>query len=273
MSALPQGLKPISFHPDDMVAGGFLNDVDVEIESAIFTTEPPPEYGEAGMFCKMSLKELHSGDITEQWLSCGKVALDNFTVGAEGRILLPSGGRSGLVKTSKFGIFMESLAGKGFPRPLCQDMQNMVGLQFHVMQIPSKAPGAGMSAAKSDKQRTDMVCDRIIKLPGEKAKRGAKTTPAAASAPTPAAASAPTPAAVSDNGDYATMALEQITAALVANSNTLPIKVVRAKVYGSMKSAPTDTRNAVVKLVTDPAWLESQGLLVDDANVTLVVTE
>lgn len=268
-----QGLKPISFHPDDAVSGGLINDVDVEVESSEFTVDGPEGYTESSLFLKWSLKDLQSGEVTDQWWSAGKQAYENFTPSDDGRFLLPTGGKDHLIKDSNFMLLMESLTGKGYPKNLCSDAGAMRGLQLHVVRVPLKAR-PGMSAPNTDRERTVLVCERIIRLPGEKTRGKGAAAPAAGKAKPVAAASpaaeSPAPAVAAEaNGEVSELAADALRKVLEANSNTLELKQVRAQVFRALQSKTVAERNEAIKLVTDADWLTNQGFLVDDKTVSL----
>ena len=267
-------LKPISCQPEDFVAGGLINDVDVEVESAEFTTEGPPNYTVDALFFKASLKTLADGQIVDQWWSCGAKAKDDFTPSDDGRFLLPTGpsGAKALVKGSNFHVFVESLVGKGFTGPgrVCGDAATYKGIQMHlVQQVLKDRPG--MTQSREGRTNQVLVCERIIKLPGEKAKRAA--TPAAKAAPAAGAKSAPAPEPATtgtDNGDLSELAASTLQSVLAANEGTLAKKAVRAQVFRAMQASKTDERNEVLKLISDQSWLEAHDFLVDDLTVAYV---
>lgn len=277
-SAVP---KAVSFDPDQMVAGGLINDVDVEVEHAEFTPNGPEGYTKSALFLKMSLKD-SEGAITDQYWSAGQKAFSNFTPSDDGTKLLATGGATALNKDSNLWVFMTSLKGKGFPADKMNDLANLKGLKMHVIRIPLKV-SAGMSSSEGDQARTVLVCEKIINLPGERGKgrpaakpATGSSTPAAAKGKPPASASttAAQPAAESEGSgsDFNdSLALSTIQSILrAAEGNTMTLKFIRVTVFKALKESKTETRNAVIALCTDAAWLESHDLMVDGDSVTLV---
>lgn len=265
--------KFVSFAPDAFVAGGLINDVDVEVEHAEFTVDGPEGYSESALFLKLSLKQ-DDGSIVDQWWSAGKKAYENFTPTDDGARLQQTGSSTGLVRGSNLHTFMESLVAKGFPKAKCDDASNLKGIKMHVVQVPQKR-GAGMSPAKDDRERTILVCERLISLPGEKGRSKAAAKPparaAAPAAPAPAAEAPAAAAAAEANGDAESQALAAIQTVLsAAKDNQLSMKLLRASVFRSLSGTPTEDRNAILKLVTDTPWLEANGFLVDGETVAYI---
>ena len=279
MPAVQQTVKTVSWAPADFAAGGLLNDVDVEIESAEWTTEGPPNYTASAMFAKMSLKILSDGNIVDQWWSAGAKALEHFTPSDDGRFLIPSGpgGASQLMKGSNFNLFVESLVGKGFHESKCNDMLNLKSLQMHVIQ-QTITTRPGMTAGKDGRDSLVMLCERIIKLPGDRV-RGRAAVPVKPITGKPATTTTTTPApdaepSAPDNTvdpEYAALALETLRAVLTgAPDSTMERKLARVKVFSAIKNRKTVERNAVLELLGDNEWLAANGFLADETTVTLV---
>lgn len=255
-------VKEASFAPKDFVAGGLIGDIDVEIESACFTDEPPPEYGESALFLRADLKDLATGEVYTQYWSAGKKALDSFNISADGYRAIPKSGEARFIRGSKFHTFVQSLVDAGFPEGKCNSLSNLLRLQMHVIQKADEArPGMRQREEDRDRPRTTLICERILKMPGEKSK------PAAKKVASPAAPAAGEENGEAENQDLSAVAVEKLTAVISAGpAEGTKIHTARAKVFQQAQKLGAEDRTAILKMVSDPEWLAENGFAYDDST-------
>lgn len=255
----------VSLNPDTFTKGGLVQDVDVEIIGGSYTLEPPEGYTQRDrVFVELELKVLDDDSEVTQYWSAGKNT--DFTPSDDGMTLVPTGSKGALNDNSNFSIFIQNLCNCQFPKSALTDkLDCLFGTQVHVVRIPAPEreglPGKG---GPDQKKSYILVPNKLIKLPGEKAKAkgGARKGAAAATAAQPAAAAA---AAESDMDitSEALVAVAEIMAAGVAK----PLPMLKADVVRRHIKTPAALRNQIVAMAGDAEWLASQGFAVENGVV------
>ena len=281
-----------SFDPSDAVRGGLISDVDVLVKDLLWTLEPPEEYHsrEPNYFLKGYLVPIEDPNVVEEvWWSAGtcKAHTPCNDLGEpqnEGYRL--TGGP--MIQGSNALLFIKSLkdcgidASPGSHRIASGDLKQLVGLEMHV--IRKVIEREGLQRAPREDGRTPagiVLCQKIIRVPGEK--RAAKPKPAAAAsaaaAARPAAAAAKPLAAtktVAAAGSVDTESLAGMVLAdmLAANPGGLPVADARIQanraLFSQHKLSLPD-RGKVIDIMLDPAWLETQGVLLEGETLVLAV--
>ena len=267
-------LKVMSMDPEDFIRGGLLNDVDVEVTAAEFCTW---NYGrsdiEPVLALKMELKDMGSGDVVDQYWSAG--AANQFVIidengdgGAAEGPQFGSATKEGVNDSANVSLLFVSLKNNGFPREklvqfTCTDI---VGLQGHVVrdQAP-KRQGLKDQPTEGDREKTVLVCSKIIKLPWEKTKKKTtKKTTKKTATKTAAPASEP------EGGDDEATALGvEVMAVLTAEGSTelKGLKVAALRYMAKNKVGEAIQRNPVASMVSQEEWLLENGYLVEDGTV------
>jgi hypothetical protein len=232
-----------------------IQDVDVEIIGGRYTLEPPEGYTQRDrVFAELDLKVLDDDSEVSQYWSAGKNT--DFTPTTDGLGLTPTGSKESLNDNSNFSIFIQNLCNVQFPKTaLTEKLDCLFGTQIHVVRIPAPER-EGLGKDKDAKKSYILVPNKLIKLPGEKAKAkaGAKKGAAAAAAAAPAEPSM-------DDGEVETTALLDVTE-VMADGKALPIPLLKAQVIRRHMKTDTPTRNKIVALVGDADWLATQGFTV-----------
>ena len=170
--------KGIDLGPESWVeGGGLLDNVDVLFKECRFAmwdyNKTQPE--------RPALKitfGVGEGDDVDQYLSLGDAAAGQLEPSDDGTELVPIGPNANITKGCNYSIFMKSLIEAGFPAPkLGNDISILDGLEAHVVRIPApKRAGISQTKTRADGrtfEQTNLVVDKIIKLPWEK--KGGKT--------------------------------------------------------------------------------------------------
>jgi hypothetical protein len=297
-----------SLDPADAVRGGLISDVDVMVKDIVWTKETPVGYTsrEPNYFIKGYLELIEDPNVVEEvWWSAGSMKAhtpcdDNGEPVEESYRL--TGGP--LMQGSNAVTFLDSLKACGFPTDKLKsaNLKELVGLEMHV--IRKVIEREGLQRAPRDDGRSPagtVVCQKIIRVPGEK--RAAKAKPAAASAAAQAAAAskpaaavkpaaattaatttataattakpAGTPAvstAVSTAVNIEELAALVLTGMMPTNGDVLPVADARLqanRILFSQHKLGLSDRNKVIETMLDPAWLEGQGVLVEGETLVL----
>jgi len=248
----------VSFNPKTFTKGGLLQDVDVEIVGGRCTLEPPEGYTQRDrVFVELDLKVLDTAEEETQHWSAGKNT--DFTPSADGDEMVPTGSRTSLNDNSNWSIFLTNLANLEFPESRMDGkIGSLIGTQLHLIRIPAPEREGLSGSPKEGRKPTVLVPNRLVKLPGEKA-RGKKKGAAAA----PAASAPDSGAASGDDGlDPETMALLSVTE-IMAEGKALQIPLLKAAVIRKHLQTETAIRNKIVAFAGDAAWLATQGLTVE----------
>jgi len=186
----------VSLSPDDMVAGGLMDDVDVTWKGARFALW---DYGGKVPTPVPALKLTlvgADGEEHEQYYSTG--AAKDWSPSPDGKMLIPLSGAS-LRSTTNFAMLMQSIWNtQQFPRDrLSNDISVFEGIVAHMIQVaaPKRKGLAPKMVDGKEVEATVLVVDKIIKLPWEgdaqqakagkgKGKSAGKTAAVAASAET-----------------------------------------------------------------------------------------
>ena len=255
----------VSLNPDTFTKGGLVQDVDVEIIGGSYTLEPPEGYTQRDrVFVELELKVLDDGSEVTQYWSAGKNT--DFSPSADGMELVPTGSKGSLNDNSNFSIFIQNLCNCQFPKSALTDkLSCLFGTQVHVVRIPAPEreglPGKG---GPDQKKSYILVPNKLIKLPGEKAKaKGGAARKGAAAA---GASAAPDTAASASEMDVESEALLAVTD-IMAEGKAMSLPLIKATVIRKHIKTPTDVRNRIVAMSADTAWLASQGFAVEDGVV------
>ena len=274
----------IGFAKKNLVMGGLLSDADVEVQDLYFTLEGPPGYGAADvLFVKGELKLLTGDQETvEQWWSCGSSNdivpgdADGKPVNQAYRAIPAKDGTSPSFKTgSNWGYMAGSLEDQKFPVDKMEagDLSVFKTLQMHVKRFVPKREGLEKVEGKRDP--STLICERILKLPGEKApakatraKAVAATAVATAVATAATVAAAPAPAPVADV-DVDALAVESFRKLIAEAKGPLDLNSARGQLFRNMqKSHPAEIRNRVIQKLADEEWLVTNGFAVEGGSLT-----
>ena len=252
---------PISINPEDAVAGGLLDDVDITVVSSRFTMF---DYNGSMPTAIPSIEwEMDIGEddkVTQNW-SLGDAK--NFVPDDDGMTLLKVGTRDNLVKGCNGLILLASTVNVGFPAKLLATGRADVfdGAQFHMERIPAPERKGLKQAEKKegDFEKTVLVASALIAMPGEKAKETVKGAPKGVKAAPKAAAKVETAETPEDSVD-----VEEVD---VTGQATLFImdQIEKAGKKGLLKKnlptlaftefAKDPNRNAIVKVICEDAFL------------------
>jgi hypothetical protein len=282
-----------SFDPADAIRGGLISDVDVLIKELVWTVEGPTDYHsrEPNYFLKGYLSLIEDPNVVEEvWWSAG-TRKSHTPCNDEGEPLDEGYRLTGgpMIQGSNAVMFMDSLkkcgidASPGSHRMASGNLKQLIGIEMHV--IRKVIEREGLQRAPREDGRTPagvVICQKIIRVPGEK--RAVKAKPAAAaSAARPAAAAASTakPAAVSKPAgaqavstavNVEELAALVLTGMMPTNGDALPLAEAKLQanrtLYSQHKVSLAD-RAKVIETMLDPAWLESQGVLVEGETLVL----
>lgn len=284
-----------SFDPADAVRGGLITDVDVLIKDLLWTMDAPPDYHsrEPSYFLKGYLTLIEDPNVVEEvWWSAGtcKAHTPCGELGEpqnEGYRL--TGGP--MIQGSNALLFIKSLqscgidAAPGSHRIASGDLRQLIGIEMHVIRKVIEREGLQRAPREDGRTQAGVVlCQKIIRIPGEK--RAAKTKPAAAAsaaaaAAKPAAASAAALSAaalstaaapVAKAGDTESMASVVLADMMLGKPDGLTASDARIQanriLFSIHKLGLTD-RERVIAVMLDPAWLETQGVLLEGETLVL----
>ena len=322
-----------SFDPADAVRGGLITDVDVLIKDLLWTMDAPPDYHsrEPSYFLKGYLTLIEDPNVVEEvWWSAGtcKAHTPCGELGEpqnEGYRL--TGGP--MIQGSNALLFIKSLqscgidAAPGSHRIASGDLRQLIGIEMHVIRKVIEREGLQRAPREDGRTQAGVVlCQKIIRIPGER--RAAKTKPATAAsaaaaaakpaaasaaaataaiaaAATPAAASTAVPSAAALSPAARSAAAHTAAALSAAAPSTAAAPVAKAGDTESMASVVladmmlgkpggltasdariqanrilfsihklglTD-RERVIAVMLDPAWLETQGVLLEGETLVL----
>ena len=269
--------KLVSLAPSDMVKGGLLDDVDVEVLHAqvkVWDYDPldlgKGTLGIETLALRLDMKELDGGEESFQMWSIGDVGqfAPYDTEERDGVGIKIIGDRSALVETSNFGCLSASLVENGFPEDKLRAgrVDILDGLQMHV--IRQAAPKRrGLESAKDGRESTILLCQDIIKMPWD---RGRKGRGKKAAGKKTAASQAPTAEPSSDISE-ATMAM--LISVLDKKGGTIPTKGIKAAglsvIVKDKLAADAEARKQILQLAVNEEWLTANGFTVEDGSVSL----
>lgn len=253
------------FDPDTFGAGGFLDDVDVEIIAASVVTgadTPMKDTDAVGQtFIKTIYKQLadDAAEDRDEYYAVGPI--DKFTPSKDGsRVVYEVGTK--MNKGRKAAMLMASLLNAGLNKtalPSDGSVAFLVGLKGHVnaVPMPERTQKAGGVTGDKKKENRPATCVIFTKLYDEKTapKAGAKkqVVNGSAGAPTsaPAAAAAPQ-AAAAGGGEVEAETVNCVMTIIMekgaAQKRLLPTELMQ-------RIADVKVRTAAFKLIGDNAWL------------------
>jgi hypothetical protein len=285
-----------SFDPADAVRGGLISDVDVQIKELVWTLEAPPDYHsrEPNYFLKGYLALIEDLNVVEEvwWSAGGKKGHtpcdDAGTPAKEGYRL--TGGP--MIQGSNAYFFMDSLkkcgidAAPGSHRMASGTLKQLLDVEMHVIRKVIQREGL-QNAPKEDGRTAPgvVLCQKIIRVPGEKrVERAGRAKPAAAAhaaaAAAPAAARKPdkAPAApASPNPIHPALDAEELAGIVLADlmggaTDGLLVSDVKVQANRTLFSAhklSLADRAKVIETMLDPVWLETQGVLLEGETLVL----
>lgn len=277
-----------SLDPSDAVRGGLISDVDVRVKDIVWTLECPEGYSsrEPTFFIKGYLELIAETNVFEEvWWSCG--TRKNHTPCDEEGNPTDEGYRltgGPLMQGSNAIELLDSLKKCGFPVAKLKacNLKEVVDLEMHV--IRKVIEREGLQRAPREDGRTPagvVICQKIIRVPGEK--RAAKPKPAAAAAATSAArpaartaaaakpaAAAPPAAATTDTESLAGIVLADLMNAKPEGLLVSDAKIQANRALFSAHKLSLVDRTKVIELMLDPIWLESQGVLLEGETLVLM---
>jgi hypothetical protein len=273
------GARPSSFKK----SGGFLNNVDGVISSYEFTTEIPggkkkaPVKGKEpfnSLFFRLDVR-LDGADediSTNLWVG----SADDFEISEDGLTLTPLEETTSLRGGTAFAKFIDSLVQAGFPESNLSDseinFESIVNTRVYFVQRidedATKRLGKRKGQDGKEYNRTELVVEKVLSLPGTaptKGKAGAKGKVAA-----PAAKGKAGKQAAPDVSEQAGEAL--IRYATAAGDTGIAKGKIRMKVLtDKVFKSDTELRDAVGKWLLVDANIESvDGVVLDGDTVNIV---
>ena len=191
-------------------------------------------------------------DFTIEWTTGGKIA--DFSIVNNGHAIVPVGSKTSLHNTSNWALLLKSLHDAGFSS-VSLNGPDGIGYfatgRFTLRQIPQPERSGLDSKTAKGYDKKYYTCLKIISLPGEKARPGARAATKAAPQAKPAASA---PAAAS-NGAGSSDVLDFITTAL--SSGPLAIKDLGKAVFTAAKAAgkPVAESQSLGKQAMDESFL------------------
>jgi len=198
----------VSSRPVDTVAGGLLNDADVEIINAQWCHYDYEGKSSVVRFCAaITMAVLIDGNPADEHLTYYGAGKGSDWIPDEadgGRTPLKTGNATAFNSGSNWIMFVDSAIKAGVPENKFadSDLGELVGLRCHVVRRPTNR--TGMKQQSEEREQTVLLVDHLVKpvVRGTVNKPGTRTTaPAQSTATAQAPAQAPAPAA--DIGDPA----------------------------------------------------------------------
>lgn len=274
----------VSLHPRDFVMGGLIDDVDVEVTDCRFiSTDYDGTLPSAtALALQMTMKVLgdDSGNEHLQLFSAGNTADFLPDPETDGKTLIKNGTRESLTKTTNLALFLQSMidCGAELGPMSAGNVAVLEGLKCHVMRKPAPKRD-GLNQARTDAQgrereKTILLCTKIIALPWDKKGRAAGKAAAAQSKPPANATAAQAPAADTGDVDDEKVAaavqflMEDLTEHGASTLGQLRLRATRRiKDLGFDK--PGKEANQFIAHITSPDFLTENGFDVDDKTVQL----
>lgn len=272
----------VSMAPEDFVKGGLLDDVDVEVTEAIYKVwdydandEGKGSSGLSTLALKLTMKDMDSGETSFQFWSAGDPAHFGIVdadgeISSEGVALIPTGSKSGVNDSTNIYHLMNSFAQNGFPTDKLRNFRSdlLHGLQMHVTRVPApKRSGLKSEPVQEGREKTILVCSKIIKLPWEKNKKKG----AAKKATKRTGSSTPADTSSTDDGDDAEQAVATVKAVIEDAGGLIEhsgLKLAVLKYMAKAKSIAAANRNTLAKQIITEEWLLENGFMLDEGNVT-----
>jgi hypothetical protein len=267
--------KGASLNPDDFIAGGLLDDVDVTWKNVMFEmynyggkSDPAPCLG-ADL---VTGAEIKAEDVVRQYWSCGSA--ENWEPSEDGARLVPVGGDTELRKSTNLFILLKSLKEAGFPMAKLADGNVTVlnGLSAHMRRIDApkrgnmapKSPRRGHDGKEYEKDNKVLCVEKIIALPSEATKdepKAAKKGGKKAADPGKAEGKPQAPAPSADLDGKAKDILTSIIVQGNGKANKKDIPSIGFKILGT-----DPDRNRVLSLLFNDEWMKGAGFAVSDSG-------
>lgn len=270
--------KFVSQEPEDFVPGGLLSDVDVLAESfrACYYdysgSISEPVVAIRGILHQLDKdgKVIEGQKPQEQYWSFGSAS--DYAVSEGGLGIIAIGTAEAGRQNSNWHIMAKSLRDAGMPKGFLKEGRFDVldKLVFHCAQVPApKRPGLEQPETNAKGYaKTVLIAQKILAAPWL-AKGPARRSAAAAAAPTsaPAApvngpvpvAAAPVSVGEEDTNAIAKRVLDEL---LAKNNGIMERNVLKMDAFRALGTAKAATRNAVVAMLSDDAFLTAQGCTV-----------
>jgi hypothetical protein len=282
---------------DDFIQGGLLNNIDVEITSAIWTGwDYDGAISTDVLAVKMTLTPLDEKmkpkpeEAVEQYWSAGGELGDTGGITDDGSRVRPSEGKSALTKNSNLHVLIQTLWANGMPKDYLADgnISKLKGTKVHVIRTTAPKREGITRERKKDREDTVLVINKIYQGPWGKMTAGATTTkaqPAAAPAQTQPAgvnggstdaqlaqaaaqqqssAPAPVPAAGNEVEEAAVVALNTLIKEKGMFAAVSDLKIAGFRLH---QKSNASLRNAVIALLENESWLTSHGMQIVDGAV------
>jgi hypothetical protein len=282
MSTTPMA---IPLGKEDFLAGGILNNEDVEIKAVQFSGwDYNGAIQESVAAVRMELEIIdergkRTGEVKEQFLSCGP-KLGEVNPSDDGYMLLP-GSKAGLTKNSNFWLWLESAWKKGMPGDFIKtgSIKPLMGVRFHATQLPApKREGLDTKEGKTYLAVEHFISAPWLGKPGTAAAHSprpqagssaAAVPPAATSAPAQASGTEPAGESSAEAGPERKaleIATDLVSAAKEPIAGPSALKVLAFRAMGKL---PAAERNAAIKFIGNPEWLSANGFTVSETAVTI----
>ena len=282
---------PISFRPSEQVKGGLVGDVDavltrIRMESDIYQNGTP-SIGAVGILT------LDGGDTDRVLWSLGSPQeweiLNPETVTEDGREFLRGiqvdsvKGHTGSTDSANVSMLMREMQNAGFPANKITDVITCIeGVKCHWIRKPQPKrsgldqPQQGQPQQGEGRERTVLVPEKVLLMPGEKAKGGTAARPTVA----PGASGKTTVAPATDPlenelavgiASAAVAILKATKAGAVPKSKWVTTRLAAASKADGYPEADKPTKDAVGELLKNAEWLGEFGIKIaaDSGDVTI----
>ncbi len=188
------------------------------------------------------------GEPSDQYFSAGKA--EDWEPSKDGTTLVAVGNAKGINKSCNMAILIHSLIEAGFPEDKIEDDCTVFeGMITHVVRVPApKRPGLVVRTRADGRtfEKTNLVVDKIIKLPWEKSGKRTGATGSTKQEEKPEAGET-----IEDK------AVAAVIAAVSGAGGALDKKKLGTVVYGDLKGDPD--RSKIVQLIYDDKFLSKNG--------------
>ncbi len=247
----------VSINPDTFVQGGLIDDVDAILNSVRFC-----EFDYEGKSAPVLALKVNfvtpDGEAHEQYYSAGD--LKRFQPTEDGKHIVPVGGASALVVSSNASQFLISITNAGFPKnKLSGDVSVFDGCGVHLRRIAQAERKGLVKKEGDDKQKTILVVDKVLFLPGEKPTftAGSGTT-LSKGAPAGAGKSVGAPAAAASApvaADLSEKASGYILQVLTENGGTFNKSGLPTALFKLLTAAKDADQPKVLNIAFKPEWI------------------
>jgi len=257
----------VSSRPVDTVAGGLLNDADVEIINAQWCHYDYEGKSSVVRFCAaITMAVLIDGNPADEHLNYYGAGKGSDWIPDEsdgGRTPLKTGNATAFNSGSNWIMFVDSAIKAGVPESKFadSDLGELVGLRCHVIRKPTNR--TGMKQQSEEREQTVLLIDHLVKpvTRGTVAKPGSRAVaPAQATAAAPAPAPVSAPAAdIGDPTETVSGILGELLAA--APDRTLATIALQAKAATKINSLVKEPASRQAYTQALKAILNSDDLL------------